>query len=268
MGSGYREVLIPVELPDAVCPTLRVDKEDPGHLRGTRLGEQVRVFPARQFDTHPCNVVPWPVPAGADPLCEGTGVAPVACGDFKVWHVPATGRVMGRNAAVGSGEYTVAAHDRRRGQLFTRELNYHPCGDQVFAPKEARGGATHYGLMLGASCCAHALTAHDVSFVVAPVNTGVAISAGVWHNPPVPLVEDEDGLLSPGGTVLFNNKQSSVHACVERDFGTEEPLRVHLRDLPQEEGGSDSDSDLDPDEEDDTAMFRLEAEGFFDDIHS
>jgi len=216
MGSGYRA---PSVLPDStgpVAPVVCVDVDDDGGL-----GELLRVFPATGGDHEPCHITPWP---SVVPLSAGTGIAPETKGSFDITAVVHLGdapgdagvtRVHGHNTAVASGTYDVAVFSV--DTLYVREMNYHPCGEQLFYVGTPPGLEMHFGLLL-----APPGPSPNPVFVVAPAGCGVAVRANVWHQPPVPLHR-----MKPWGGLRMTTRQSSVHACVDHDFGAN-PARVFL----------------------------------------
>lgn len=220
MGSGYRTPRFAPDSTGPLAPVFHVAMDDD---RG--LWALLRVFPATTADSQKCHITPWP---SAVPLCSGTGVAPETSGQFEVWVGGPKGippnMVYGYNDAVDSRRYEVAACTAK--QLYLREMNYHPCGEQLFympgEPLASTTRSTAFGLLL-----APPGPVPVPVFVVVPVACGVAVRAGVWHQPPVPLQKLPDGTWQVKGLLQLMTRQSSVHACVDHDFG-DNPVRVVL----------------------------------------
>ena len=156
------------------------------------------------YDFHKENVeiTQWPS-AGRRKVHPGTGIqAGVKEGKFSCrWDgdlCKAYNEAVGTDFVCGRLAEGVSADDRT--YFLTRELNYHPCGGQVFFSN----GKPFVALL--------ALPGDDIKLedVVAfyfDGSFGVQIHANIWHQAPYPI----------GDKVDFLNKQCAVYACVPMD---------------------------------------------------
>jgi ureidoglycolate lyase len=188
--------------------------------------------PIFNFATCGCDITPWPV-AGWRPLCAGTGAEGGVVEDvFRLTRVG--GVQFAENVGLArkyvTGWYcdpAVAREDAEPASLdavLTHEANYHPDGGQVFAAKDGRP----FVLLLG-------LRGDDVTpdsfraFLVDPAAeggcVGVHVDAGTWHQPAFPA--------GGAASVVMDNRQGKVHACVAvdfvREFGTYLQVPLVLR---------------------------------------
>jgi len=135
-------------------------------------------------------------------------------GDFRVRWVDDI--MYGDNFAVGVSfkvGYPCARRtaDGSRNYILVREVNYHPDGSQVFFP--APGGRPYVFLLARADVGDDVRPEHFRAFYF-DGSVGFHIAPGVWHF--VPYIQPPS---SSGETaaMTFNNKQSSVYACVAAD---------------------------------------------------
>lgn len=172
------------------------------------------------------EIVPYKT-TGWRQLDPGTGMGGgVTTGSFKLYR---QGHFCeGKNQAVAgadtSGQYTTGTFFDPINQLvnpnniYTREANYHPDGEQLFFPK-----GKPFVLLL-------ALPSDDIKpedFVAfyGDGSLGVCIKPNIWHQPPFPVGPDAE----------FDGKQGAVHGCVSVDFVKEfnTLIKVPLQ-LPKE----------------------------------
>lgn len=195
--SGYADYSHVSHLPIRKCPVVKATARS---LSG--IGHLID-----SFEDEKCVLIPWPRHRRERPLMRGTGIPTVTHGKFTVWWDGNLAK--GRNQAVNSGEYTVAL--LKDGKLLTREFNYHPDGSQIFYPLEYKP----FRMFLGYG-------RFDKSGIDMPVvkcfefdgRQGVHIYPNIWHQPPVTYE----------GSLTFDNKQASTHACVGYDSIREEGI--------------------------------------------
>jgi len=145
-------------------------------------------------------------------------------GDFRVRWV---GDIMyGDNLTVGVSfkvGYPCARRtsDGSSDHILVREVNYHPDGGQVFFPPS--GGRPFIFLLARADVGDDVRPEHFQAFYF-DGTIGFHIAPGVWHFVPYiqpPSSSDEKA------EMVFNNKQSSVYACVPAD--TVKEFGVYLK---------------------------------------
>lgn len=181
-------------------PSVRASRES---LEG--YGEIVADYAA-----HPVTIVPWPT-AGRRPLHPGTGAeGGVAEGAFEMHR---EGQILfARNDAVSRsyiigwyadpGTASIHAPAADTSRVFTHEANYHPDGGQIWFPRGRRPFVALLAKPGDEVTPADFVAFHfDGSF-------GLQIAPGVWHQPAAPITE----------SIVFDNKQGRVHACVDVDF--------------------------------------------------
>ena len=101
----------------------------------------------------------------------------------------------------------------RRRHIFVRDANYHPDGGQVFYPKTRQP----FVMLLAPATTGDDVKPEDFTAFAFDGDGGFQIAPNVWHQAPL---EADD-------VIVFNNKQSSVFACVGVD--TVHEFGVYLR---------------------------------------
>ena len=189
--------------------------------------------PIADFKTCGCDITPWPL-SGWRPLCAGTGVEGGVVED--VFRLTRVGSVqfaqnvgLGRLYVTGwyGGDPAAAREDAEPadlGSLLTHEANYHPDGAQVFASRDGQPF-----VLLLAKAGDDVAPESFVAFLVDPAAeggcVGVHVDAGTWHQPAFPA--------GGAASVVMDNRQGKVHACVAvdfvREFGTYLQVPLVLR---------------------------------------
>lgn len=144
-------------------------------------------------------------------------------GDLRVRWV---GDIMyGDNLTVGVSfklGYPCAARlsDGSRDHILVREVNYHPDGGQVFFPP----GGRPYVMLLARAELGDDIRPEDFTAFFFDGSFGFHIAPGVWHF--VPYIQPPSDNAEQA-EMVFNNKQSSVYACVGAD--TVKEFGVYLK---------------------------------------
>ncbi len=171
------------------------------------------------------DIETWPA-QGWRPVEPGTGnQGGVTSGEFEVYW--AGDMMHARNHAV-DGHYVTGwfsdpaqaseqSEDVDRSRILVREANYHPDGGQVFCPRD---GSPYVALL---ALPGDDITPQDFVAFYCDGSFGIHIDANVWHQPLFPI----------GQSIVFDDKQGRVHACVACDFVKEFGvyLSVPLRQL-------------------------------------
>jgi len=136
-------------------------------------------------------------------------------GNFRVRWV---GDVMyGDNLTVGVSfkvGYPCARRtsDGSRDHILVREVNYHPDGGQVFFPQSE---GQPYVFLLAPAAFGDGIQPENFRAFFFDGTVGFHIAPGVWHF--VPYIQPPSSL-GEKAEMMFNNKQSSVYACVAADM--------------------------------------------------
>ena len=156
------------------------------------------------------TIVTWPQP-GWRPVVAGTGneggivqdlFEMTRRGEVQV----AVNHAVGRSYVTGWFADPATASDARAPadttRLYTHEANYHPDGGQVFMP---RTKAPFVALLAKPG---DDVTPDDFVAFWFDGAQGIHIDPGVWHQP----------LFPAGPSLVFDDKQGRVHACIAIDF--------------------------------------------------
>jgi ureidoglycolate lyase/seryl-tRNA synthetase len=156
------------------------------------------------------TIVTWPQP-GWRPVVAGTGNEGGIVEDafemtrrgeiqLAVNHAVARSYVTGWFADPATAREDRAPADTTR--LYTHEANYHPDGGQVFMLRER---APFVALLAKPG---DDVTPDDFVAFWFDGSAGIHIDPGVWHQP----------LFPAGPSLVFDDKQGRVHACIAVDF--------------------------------------------------
>ena len=178
------------------------------------------------FASAGCSITPWPV-SGWRKLIPGTGDEGGCVEDVflleRRGHVQYARNVgLDRQYVTGWFGEDPAESAAKEGEeplpqalrsVLTHEANYHPDGAQVFA---AKGDHPQPFVLLLAPPGDDVAPASFRAFYVDPAQgaLGVHVNAGVWHQPAFPAA-------SATASVVMDNRQGRVHACVGCDFLSE-----------------------------------------------
>lgn len=158
------------------------------------------------FDAEEVLQVQWPY-TGTRSLDPDTGFGGVVSGLFSFNWVD--GKLKATNESVG-GRYTVCTSDDK--WIYTQEANYHPDGGQVVCPVEPDLLIPFYVVLAPPG---DDVTPENFIAFYCDGTFGIQILPNVWHQPVIPA--------SIGDSIHFNNKQGSIHGCVEvntlKEFG-------------------------------------------------
>jgi ureidoglycolate lyase len=182
--------------------------------------------PITDFASAGCAITPWPV-SGWRKLIPGTGDEGGCVEDVflleRRGHVQYARNVgLGRQYVTGWFGEDPAESAAKEGEepspqalrsVLTHEANYHPDGAQVFA---AKGDHPQPFVLLLAPPGDDVTPASFRAFYVDPAQgaVGVHVNSGVWHQPAFPAA-------SATASVVMDNRQGRVHACVGCDFLSE-----------------------------------------------
>jgi len=164
-----------------------------------KFGKLVPDFHAEQIEK-----MTWPKPSGWRKIMDDSGnKAAVAEGDYVIeWK----GDLVHAFSVATDAKFVTArgVNDGPEGRkaIFVRDANYHPDGGQVFFSKSKRPF-----VMLMAPPVGDDIKLENFTAFWFDGSSGFNISPFVWHQAPY-SVDD---------VMVFNNKQSSVFACVEMD---------------------------------------------------
>lgn len=162
------------------------------------------------YDAEKVEIKVWPAPGWRKVDANTGDEGGITEGPFEMFR---SGDMMcAENHAVGGhyttgwfGDPSLADPNSNRtdyDRIYIREANYHPDGGQVFFP---RNGQPFIALL--------ALPGDDIKpedFVAfyCDGSFGIQIKADIWHQPP----------FSVNDQMVFDDKQSAVHACISVDF--------------------------------------------------
>ena len=116
-----------------------------------------------------------------------------------------------QNEAV-SRSYETAMCDLKNRCIYVREMNYHPCGNQLLYPINAN--SSPFIVLLGRQKQDKHhddIGLDDIKAFYFEGDVGLNIFAGTWHQPSFPYN------INIAGNIKLYNVQSSVHACVVYD---------------------------------------------------
>lgn len=199
-----------------MCRNIRIFK--PPRIALSDLSHFGKVFTSSWKST-PCPLTRWPA-QGYRSVSAGLGGGLTSGAFTACWN--ASGALDIVNSAVDDGTYrdvfcsvadaiervAFAPHSSDPGSnpltAFTRsEINYHPCGAQLFLSHNAT-----LLFLLAPRDVGDNVKFSDFRRVIIPRGLGLHVDAGTWHAPPIPIDAFE-------ATVL--TKQSAVHAKVYYD---------------------------------------------------
>ena len=165
------------------------------------------------YNKYKCET--WPKMDGFRNISEGTGnEAPIITGEFNHWYKQDMESEFdnhyvcyAQNNAVQREYKTCYRIDNK---LFCRELNYHPCGNQLLFPITV---GVPYVVLLGRVKPTYDspdyIELDDFVAFIIDGHIGLNIHANTWHQPSFPLNINDN--------VIHFNGQSSIHACVVYD---------------------------------------------------
>jgi ureidoglycolate hydrolase len=146
-------------------------------------------------------------------ISEGTGNETLpSIGNF--YHYIENDKIKAKNEAVNR-EYEIGTI--LDGCIYTRELNYHPCGNQLIYPLNDKPFIILLGRTPKNVHPDDIKLEHLKAFLIE--DKGVNIYANTWHQPIFPIAEP----------IVCFNVQSSTHACIVFDSMTEQNVVLRLK---------------------------------------
>lgn len=161
------------------------------------------------YEAELVDIVQWPY-FGERILTLGKGGGIVE-GLFKIHWL--NDLCFANNEAVAGSYITGKKIDN---SILTHEANYHPDGSQVFFPKEKKP----FVLFLSKNK-SDAIKPDDFVAFVFDGSKGFKIDPGIWHQPPFACTD----------SIVFQDKQSAVHACVSVHFADEFGVLCRMKDV-------------------------------------
>ena len=186
----------------------------------------------------------WPKPDGWRNVSNGTGnEALPAIGNFDhFWRKYRNENgeeddqfyvCCAKNEAV-SRSYETAIYDDRERYIYAREMNYHPCGNQLLFPiNDEQNRLPFIALLARSKENKHNddIEFDDVkAFYFDGDKFGLNIYSGTWHQPSFPYFIFDGNI--DRNNIKLHNVQSSVHACIVYDCIDEHDTIMRIK-LPQ-----------------------------------
>lgn len=174
----------------------------------------------RSFDRAEIKLRQWPA-QDSRPISPGTGYGGIIEGSFEVYWkgevLKAKNNAVGRSYTLGwlkeprlAREDITAPPDRP--SILVSFFNYHPDGGQAFISRN------QLPTVFLVAPPGDNVRPEDFVALYSDGTLGLSLFPGVWHQAPFPLSERD----------IYDNKQGSVHACVDLDFLIEEELLLSV----------------------------------------